>query len=96
MIGVDQRTPEEQLRYGLRIKLQPQGSPLVVVELAPGWYLDRQGLRFFERDRLSILGSSSAGDPVLHAQTVSKGSLTVRLRDEQGRPVWESPSTPAQ
>ena len=91
MIGVDNRTPDEQLAQGLRVTLKPEGRPLVVVDLAPGWYLKQQGLHFSERDRLSVEGASGSGDPV-QARSVTKGAVTVRLRDAAGRPFWDTAS----
>jgi len=91
VVGVDQRSPSEQLASGLRVTLQPEGQPKVLVELAPGWFLDQHGLHFSERDRLSVEGTSRAGDPVLFATRVTKGSTSVTLRDPAGRPLWDSP-----
>jgi len=91
VVGVDQRSPSEQLAGGLRVTLQPEGQPKVLVELAPGWFLDQHGLRFSERDRLSIEGTSRAGDPVVVATRVTKGTTSVTLRDPAGHPLWDSP-----
>lgn len=90
VIGVDNRPPEEQLARGLRVIVQPEGQPKVLVELAPGWYLNRQGLHFSERDRLSIEGRSNAGDPVFLASRVTKGKVSIQLRDASGRPLWDA------
>ena len=89
IVGVDNRIPEERLARGLRVIVQPEGAPKVLVELAPGWYLNQQGLHFSERDRLSIEGRSNAGDPVILASRVTKGTTSVRLRDAAGRPLWD-------
>ena len=89
VVGIEQRTLAEQMAQGLRVKIQPAGSPLVVVDLAPGWYLDQQGLHLSERDRLTVEGSIAGGDGVLRAQRVAKGSVIVRLRDGQGRRYWD-------
>jgi len=61
IVGVDNRLPEEQLARGLRVTVLPEGKRKVLVDLAPGWYLNQQGLHFSERDRLSIEGRSNAG-----------------------------------
>ena len=90
VIGVDNRTPAQQMAEGIRVTLRPEGQPLVVVDLAPGWYLNQQGLHFSERDRLSVEAATNAGDPVVRAQSVSKGSLRVPLRDPAGKPVWDT------
>ena len=94
VVGVDRRSLDEQLAQGLRVTLQPTGRPLVVVDLAPGWYLDQHGLRFSERDRLTVEGTIAPDDGVLRAQRVSKGTVSVRLRDELGHPYWDPAAVP--
>jgi len=91
VVGVDRRSASEQLSGGLRVTLQPEGRPTVLVELAPGWFLDQQGLRFSERDRLTVEGTSRPGDPMVFATRVTKGTKRFTLRDEDGRPLWGSP-----
>ena len=91
VIGIDNRSASEQLSSGLRITLQPEGRPTVLVELAPGWYLNQQGLQFSEQDRLHVEGRSRPGDPVFFASRVSKGDKSVTLRDPAGTPLWRLP-----
>jgi hypothetical protein len=91
VVGVDQRSPGEQLAGGLRVTLQPEGQPKVLIDLAPGWFLDQHGLHFSEKDRLSVEGSSRVGDPVVVATRVTKGTTSVTLRDAAGHPLWDSP-----
>jgi len=88
VIGVDNASPEDQLARGLRVTVQPEGERKVLVDLAPGWYLNQHGLHFSERDRLSVEGRVSAGDPVMAATRVTKGTTSVALRDAAGRPLW--------
>lgn len=90
IVGVDNRSPDEQLAHGLRVIVQPEGQPKVLVELAPGWYLNRQGLHFSERDRLSVEGRLNAGDPVFLASRVTKGKISIALRDASGHPLWDA------
>jgi hypothetical protein len=68
----------------VRVILQPDGAKPIVVELAPGWYLDRRGLHFSERQRLQIEGHREG--------TGDNGTFVARfeLRDESGAPVWSS------
>jgi hypothetical protein len=94
VVGVDNRSPNEQLSGGLRVTLQPEGRPTILVELAPGWYLDAHGLRFSEHDRLHVEGTPRAGDPVLFATRVSNGDTSLNLRDSAGRPLWRAPEPP--
>jgi hypothetical protein len=63
----------------------------VTVLLAPGWYLERSGVRFRNAERMEVRGSRvlRSGEPVIIASEVRQGETTVRLRDENGRPLWE-------
>ena len=88
VVGVDNVSPEDQLARGLRVTVQPDGERKVLVDLAPGWYLNQRGLHFSERDRLSVEGRLSPGDPAIAASRVTKGTTTVALRDAAGRPLW--------
>jgi hypothetical protein len=66
------------------------GDPPLRVELAPGWYLDQQGLRFSKDDRVTIEGTKveQDGKSVVVARSVRTDNQTVILRDEEGRPRW--------
>ena len=89
VVGVDSASPEDQLARVLRVTVQAEGERKVLVDLAPGWYLNKRGLHFSERDRLSVEGRVSAGDPVMAATRVTKGTTSVALRDAAGRPLWQ-------
>jgi hypothetical protein len=96
VVSVDQRTVAEQMAQGVRVKIQPAGSPLVVVDLAPGWYLHQQGIHFAENDRLIVEGSVASDGGVLRAQRVTKGQVSAQLRDEQGRRYWDPAVDPVE
>lgn len=94
IVGVDNVSTEDQLARGLRVTVQ-DGERKVLVDLAPGWYLNQRGLHFSERDRLSIEGRTNASDPVIAATRVTKGTTSVELRDDAGRPLWHLPDAGA-
>jgi len=65
----------------------------VTVVLGPPWYLEQQGAAFTPGDRVRIEGSKlmeESGRIVVVAATVRKvpDGQTLRLRDEQGMPLW--------
>jgi hypothetical protein len=88
IVGVDNTSPNDQLARGLRVTMQAEGERKVLIDLAPGWYLNQRGLHFSERDRLRVEGRLSAGDPVIAASRVTKGTTSVALRDTAGHPLW--------
>lgn len=91
VLGVDRVPPGDQLASGVRVRLQTSASSPVVVDLAPDWYLDRQGLRFGRTERVSVEGVRQ-GSSVVYATRVTKDGRTIELRDPKtGKPLWTAP-----
>jgi hypothetical protein len=65
-----------------------QGS--IMVDLAPGWYLNDKKFAVQAGDTLSATGSKTTLDnqPGLIAREVTVNGTTLKLRDEQGIPAW--------
>jgi len=66
---------------------------VVTVVLCPPWYLEQSGIRFTPGDRVLVEGSrvmEDSGRLVVVAARVQKvdEGVTLRLRDEHGRPLW--------
>lgn len=73
---------------GLTLKT---GSGTVTVHLGPQWYFEREGgVKIKAGDTVEVKGVRSfrRGDEVFIAAEVKKGSDILKLRDEQGVPVW--------
>jgi hypothetical protein len=66
------------------------GDSIVDVYLCPGSFLDDMGIRFSKGDEVSLTGSKvKQGDAdLVLAREVAKGTDTLVLRDEKGKPVW--------
>lgn len=98
IIGVDRATPGRELAEGLTIRLQADAERPIVVQLAPGWYLDENGIGYGPRERLVVRGRREVrqGRSVFVATEVRQGDRWVPLRDETGRPVWERQSPSGQ
>ena len=66
-----------------------QGS--LRVHLGPGWYLDEKKFVVKVGDTVSATGSKVTLDnqPALIAREVTVKGTTLKLRDEQGVPVWQ-------
>jgi hypothetical protein len=88
VVGVDHVAPSDALASGVRVRLGGSEGP-VVVDLAPDWYLDQNGLRYSPNERLKVEGRRSKSD-VIYARSVTQGGRTVELRDAEGRPLWKS------
>ncbi len=80
----------------VRLILKPDGRAPVVVELAPGWYLDRRGLHFSEQERLQVEGHREGhgnASPFV-VRRIRRGGEVVDLRDETGQPHWTNDRSP--
>jgi hypothetical protein len=65
-----------------------QGS--LMVHLGPGWYLDEKKLAVKVGDTVEVTGSKVTlnQQPALIAREVKANGATLKLRDDQGLPVW--------
>jgi hypothetical protein len=66
------------------------GSENLEVMVGPSFYLDQQGTKLAQGDRIEVKGSRTtwAGQPVLVAQEIRKGDAVLALRDADGVPLW--------
>jgi hypothetical protein len=96
VLGVDRQSPSRELAEGLTVRLRAGGADPVVVQLAPGWYLEQNGIGYGPSERVVVRGrrAQRAGSPVFVATEIQSGDRWIPLRDEQGRPLWPQ-QTPA-
>jgi hypothetical protein len=72
------------------------GDQTVDVRLGPSWFLEREGLTVAKGDAIEVTGSviDSDDDSFLIARELKKGDKVVKLRDEQGVPLWSGSRRP--
>ena len=91
--AVEQYTPGRGgSSYGLRFNLKTDKETLPVI-LGPAWYVEQQHVAITAKDQVEVKGSrlSIQGQPTIIAQEVKKGDKVLRLRDDQGVPLWTGP-----
>jgi len=78
------------------VSVRLAGDPPIVVQLAPGWYMDERGLHFSREDRITVTGSQTHKKDKIEvlAHSVEKGGVSLILRDEHGRPLWQAGGPP--
>ena len=66
------------------------------VRLGPTWFLEREGVQIAKGDSIEVTGSviGSDEDSFLIARELKKGEKVVKLRDEQGVPLWSGGRRP--
>jgi hypothetical protein len=79
---------------GVRFTLKTDQGPIEVI-LGSGSYVEQQGLKFEPQDKVTVKGSRVAveGKPTIIAAEVTKGEKTLKLRDVNGKPLWNRQST---
>jgi len=89
VVSVDRMVPMKGMSYGLHVTVRT-AKETISVHLGPGWYIENQDVMIGPKDMLGIKGSrvTLEGKPVIIAAEVKKGDQVMKLRDEQGFPVW--------
>jgi hypothetical protein len=86
---VEQMPPATGMSYGIHLDLRTASGTLSV-HLGPAWFIERQDIRIEEGDTLQVKGSKITyeGKPTIIAAEVKKGNTVLKLRDQNGFPVW--------
>jgi hypothetical protein len=71
--------------------LVKSGSDTLDIYLCPNAFLDDMGATFAKGDEVTVTGSKikQDGADLVLARELVKGSDTLMLRDEKGKPVWD-------
>ena len=89
VVSVDKITPSKGMSYGIHLTLKTD-KETISVHLGPGWYLEKQDTKIEPKDKVEVKGSriTFEGKAAIIAAEVKKGEESLRLRDENGFPVW--------
>ena len=89
VVSLEQIAARRGMGQGVVLKVS-SGSDTLVVHLGPKWFLDEQQMKFAAGDAVEIKGVRTVrrGQDVFLAAEVKKGSDVLKLRDEQGAPLW--------
>jgi len=82
-------TPAKGMSYGVHVMLKTE-KQTVSVHLGPGWYIENQDVKIEPKDMIEVKGSQITyeGKPAIIASEIKKGGMTLKLRDDNGVPVW--------
>ncbi|HWP92104.1 MAG TPA: DNA-binding protein [Thermodesulfobacteriota bacterium] len=89
VVSVDKITPMKGMSYGIHLTLKTE-KETISVHLGPGWFIERQDIKIEPKDKIEVTGSriTFEGKPAIIAAEVKKGDEILKLRDENGVPVW--------
>ena len=87
--SVDTITPIKGMSSGVHLMVKTD-KETISVHLGPAWYIQRQDMKIVPGDKVEITGSriTFQGKPAIIAAEVKKGTEILKLRDENGFPVW--------
>jgi len=87
--SVDTITPIKGMSSGVHLMVKTD-KETTSVHLGPAWYIQRQDMKIVPGDKVEITGSriTFEGKPAIIAAEVKKGTEILKLRDENGFPVW--------
>ena len=89
VISVDKIIPVKGMSYGVHLTVKTD-KETISVHMGPGWFMENQDIKVGPKDKVEIKGSriTFEGKPAVIAAEVRKGDEILKLRDEDGFPVW--------
>ncbi len=89
VMSVDRITPRKGMSYGIALTVKGD-KETISVHLGPGWYIERQDIKILPGDTVAVTGSRVTfnGKPAVLAAELKKGNETLKLREENGVPLW--------
>ena len=89
VLSVEKTTPTKNRGYGVHLILQTD-KETIPVHLGPARYIDKQTPKIEANDTITVTGSRVTvdGKPAIIAAQIKKGNEVLKLRDDNGVPVW--------
>ncbi len=86
---IEQMPPATGTSYGIHLELKTDAETLSI-QLGPAWFVEKQNIRIEEGDSIEVRGSKIKyeGTPKIIAGEVKKGDRVLKLRKENGFPLW--------
>jgi hypothetical protein len=90
VVNLEEFTMARGMPPGVQVMMKAESGEVFSVFLGPQWYIEDQDFEIQPKDAISVKGSRAVfeGKPALVAAVVFKGDRILKLRNEQGIPVW--------
>jgi hypothetical protein len=87
--SIERTAPHRGMGSGIHLLLKTDAGT-IPVHLGPSGYVDGQKVKLLAGDKISVTGSRITfdGKPAIVAAEIHKGDEILRLRDENGVPLW--------
>ena len=89
VVKVDRITPLKPMSAGVHMTVKTNKEE-ISVHLGPAFYLENQDVKIAAKDKVEVKGSrvTFEGKPAIIAAEVKKGDEVLKLRDDNGFPMW--------
>lgn len=89
VLSVERFTPLRQMGYGFLVVLETS-TETIDVHVGPGWFVAEQDFELSAGDEITVRGSriTFRDFPAVIAVEVRKGQRILKLRQDNGLPVW--------
>jgi hypothetical protein len=89
VLSIEKTAPAKRRGYWIDVMLQTE-KQTIAVQLGPAWYIDKQTPRIEANDIITVTGSrvTMDGRSTIVAADVTKGNELLKLREDNGIPVW--------
>ena len=89
VLSIEKTTPAKRRGYWIDVMLQTE-KQTIAVQLGQAWYIDKQTPRIEANDTITVTGSRVTldGRSAVVAADITKGNELLKLRDDNGMPVW--------
>ncbi|SHE90474.1 hypothetical protein SAMN05443144_10474 [Fodinibius roseus] len=79
-------------KQGVILILETENKKIIPIHLGPEWYISHQQDRLKDGQKVRVVGSrvNYEDNPAIIAARIEHGDSTLILRDENGRPRWQS------
>ncbi|MFP3984270.1 MAG: DNA-binding protein [Desulfurivibrionaceae bacterium] len=87
---VEKIRPMPGMSYGVHLSVKTESGETLAVHLGPAWFLKEEEMEIEDGDKLEITGSRVEFErkEAMIAASVKKKGKILKLRDEDGFPLW--------
>ena len=89
VVKIERFVPIRGMSRGVHVLVKTEKEE-ISVHLGPAWYIENQDVKIEPKDKIEVKGSriTFQGKAAIIAAEVKKGDNVLKLRDENGFPVW--------
>ncbi|MBD2338032.1 DNA-binding protein [Calothrix sp. FACHB-156] len=89
VIAIDNNASPRGMSGGLHLKVKTS-TEVIPVHLGPVWYINQQNIQIKLQDNIEVKGSriTFAGQPTIIAAQIKKENQILKLRSDDGIPIW--------